>query len=94
MDEDQTPVFATDLGPGALSDQDFSAFIATLRDAAGKPVSDQAFEAWLADDAKSKIYSAVGGTSHMIERISRKALAQRYAFNPDPQPPAGAPDCE
>lgn len=94
IDEDQTPIFAADIGPGALSDQDFAGFIAALRDAGGKPLTDEAFEAWLGDAGKSQIRCAIGNASHMVERITRAELAQRYRFNPDPQPPAGAPDCE
>jgi hypothetical protein len=93
LDEQQTPIFATDLGPGALSDQDYDAFIAALRDADGVPLADTAFEAWLADQTGA-IYCAIDGTSRAVEPITRTGLATRYSFNPDPQPPAGAPDCE
>lgn len=94
IDEEQTPIFATDIGPGALSDQDFAGFIAALRDTAGKPLTDEAFEAWLSDGAKPGIRCAVGTTSHVVERVTRAELARRYGFDPDPRPPAGAPDCE
>lgn len=93
IDEQQTPILVTDLGPGALSDQDYAVFIATLRDTAGAPLADSAFEAWLAG-AAGEISSVFGGAAHMVERVTRSELASRYNFDPDPQPPAGAADCE
>ena len=94
LDENQTPIFATDLGPGALSDQDFDVFVAALRDAAGQPLGDTALEDWLDGGASHHASCTVNGKSHAVGRITRGELATRYGFNPDPQPPPGAPDCE
>jgi hypothetical protein len=94
LDEDKTPVFATDIGPGALSDQDFDLFIAALRDAADGPLTDDALEAWLADGGDSAARCVIDGEPHAITRITHAELASRYGFNANPQPPAGAADCE
>jgi len=93
LDEQQTPLLATDLGPGALSDQDFAPFIAALRDAAGRPVDDATLEAWLEHPAAATLHCLAGGRLLPVARVQRAALAARYAFIADPQPPAGAPDC-
>lgn len=93
IDEQQTPILVTDLGPGALSDQDFAPFIAALRDAAGAPLADSAFEAWLAGKSDA-IGCGIAGTSYAVSPVMRVELASRYRFDPDPQPPAGAADCE
>jgi hypothetical protein len=94
LDEGQTPIFASDLGPGALSDQDFHAFIAALRDSTDQPLTDTALEAWLAGGDNPLIGCMVDGRRHPVTRTTRAELVARYGFNPDPQPPAGAADCE
>jgi len=94
IDEQHTPILVTDLGPGALNDQDFALFLAALRDAQGAPLTDTAFEAWLTQPAAGTITLAWMGKSLPVAPINRVELAQRYAFDPNPQPAAGAPDCE
>jgi hypothetical protein len=94
LDEDQTPVLVTDLGPGALSDQDFDAFMDSLRDAADHPPADAALESWLAGAESPELRCVLGGHCRAVARITRAELAGRYGFNPDPQPPVGAADCQ
>ncbi|HEY4373595.1 MAG TPA: DUF2946 family protein [Burkholderiales bacterium] len=93
IDEAQTPILITDLGPGALSDQDFAPFLGTLTDAQGKALDDPAFEAWLAAPAADTVFCAAAGQRLPLAAVTRATLAARYHFNPDPQPAAGAPDC-
>jgi hypothetical protein len=94
IDEQHTPILVTDLGLGALSDQDFAPFLAALSDPRGGVLADAVLEAWLAAPTAHTIYCAVGGKRLPLAAITRDELAARYAFNPDPQPVAGAPDCE
>jgi len=93
LDESHTPILVTDLGPGALSDQDFAPFIAALVDAQGQAPDDAALEAWLAGSGRQDIYCTVAGRRLPVARVERAALAARYGFVTDPQPPAGGPDC-
>lgn len=94
LDEQQLPILATNLGPGALSDLDFDAFITVLRDAGGRPLPDATLEAWFAAPEAEKVFCEVGDRRLPVTIIKREELPKRYNFNPDPQPPAGAPDCE
>jgi len=94
IDEQHTPILVTDLGPGALSDQDFALFLAALRGADGKPLGDAAFEAWLEQPDSQTISCELTGPRLPVAPVMRADLAHRYAFNPDPQPAAGLPDCE
>lgn len=94
IDEAHTPILITDLGPGALSDQDFALFLSSLRDASGKLLDDTAFEAWLEKPAAGAIECEIAGRRYPVAAIERGELARRHGFIPDPQPPAGAPDCE
>jgi hypothetical protein len=93
IDEQHTPILVTELGPGALSDQEFAAFAAALRNVQGQLLSDAAFESWLAHPVAGAIRIELAGQSVAVEPVTRATLAQRFAFNPDPQPPQGAPDC-
>ncbi len=93
LDELQTPILATDIGPGALSDQDFDAFIATLAVAGGAAPTDAALERWLGGDSDAAMRCTLQHTDLPVTHVTRAALAARYQFVVHPQPPDGAPDC-
>lgn len=94
IDESHTPILVTDLGPGALSDQDFAPFMDALTDTQARPLGDATLEAWLTAPKADVVFCTVAGRRLPLTAVTRAELAARYHFNPDPQPAAGAPDCE
>jgi hypothetical protein len=80
-------------GVGALSDQDFGAALALMRDVHGRAAEEGALLDFIEDGAPGRFFLNLGPFRVPIGRIDSSAVARRFGFVADPRPPAGQPDC-
>lgn len=94
LDDSGALLLETELGIGVLADRDLQAAERRMTDAAGAALAESAFEAPVAraSDAPAA-FLALAGVRVRIGRIAAAGLAQRFGFDPAPQPAPGEPEC-
>jgi DUF2946 family protein len=87
----------TELGVGALHDQDLSEVLAHLVGAAGEAPGDAAIERLLEDPEAATAFPALrlrtASGPVPLSFIRTEAVPGRFRFDPDPRPAPGEPEC-
>lgn len=78
---------------GVLHDQDLTELVSTLVDSRGAPLSDALLEETMAGAMRAGlgVYLATGAVP--LSRIESAEVARRFAFEPQPRPAPGEPEC-
>jgi len=94
LEESGQLLLETELGVGVLSDRDLQAMERRMTDAAGAPLPEAAFEALAAGagDAPAA-FLELAGARVPIGHLPAGGIAQRFGFDPAPQPAPGEPEC-
>ena len=86
-------VVRTELGVGEVRGADLAAIVASLVGTTGEPLEDADVERLLAGDHEKRVFLDYANRRVPIGTARAADLAKRFAFDPDPHPPDGAPDC-
>lgn len=94
LDDRDRVVILADAGVGTLDDRDLPRIVPWLSDEHGKPVTDDDLARWMAGDAAvPPPWLRLAGCAVPVERIAAADLPHRFAFDPDPRPADGEPEC-
>lgn len=81
LDDGGSILLETELGIGLLDDRDLPQFLAECRDDSGQAANETALLALMAGTTQPVFWQG-----HQLQPIAAATMAQRYAFNPRPQP--------
>ncbi len=93
VDEAGGLVLRTDAGVGVVSDRDLGLLAPLLQDAERRPLGEAELEALLAGRAVAGAMLDWGPRRVPLQVVRSADVARRFAFDPDPRPAAGEPDC-
>lgn len=82
----------TEHGIGTVDDRDLPALAQRLVDQSGSPLSNDAFEAWMAGGC-ARVSLVFGGIPIPVGRIASAEIAGRFGFRPSPTPGPGEAEC-
>jgi hypothetical protein len=91
VDESGALVLRTDVGVGVVCDRDLSAASEMLLTESGQAVDDDVLAGLLAGEAQVQLQ--FGARRIAVQTIASSELGHKFAFNPDPRPAPGEPDC-
>jgi hypothetical protein len=86
----------TELGVGAIHDQDLPEVLGSLSGPSGQPLDDAAAERLLAfrgSAASGAALLSLGGVALRLSMIRAVEVPYRFGFDPDPRPAPGEPEC-
>jgi hypothetical protein len=96
MDELGDVLLETDLGIGLVQDRDLPLLLDRLVTHDGAPADDATLEALLSGTSGVECETLslhIGSQALPLQRISSATVAERFGFNPNPQPAPGEPEC-
>jgi hypothetical protein len=93
VDEAGGLVLRTDAGVGVVSDRDLALLAPLLQDAERRPLGEVALEALLAGREVAGAMFDWGPRRVPLQTVRSADVARRFAFDPDPRPAPGEPDC-
>lgn len=93
VDESGALVLRTDVGVGVVCDRDLSAASEMLIVASGQAVDDAVLASLLAGEHGARVQLQFGARRIPVRTIASSELGRKFAFNPDPRPAPGEPDC-
>jgi hypothetical protein len=93
VDEAGGLVLRTDAGVGVVSDRDLGLLAPLLQDAERRPLGEPDLEALLAGRAVPGAMLDWGPRRVPLQAVQSAQVSRRFAFNPDPRPAPGEPDC-
>jgi hypothetical protein len=93
VDESGALVLRTDVGVGVVCDRDLSAASEMLLTESGQAVDDDVLASLLAGAGEAQVQLQFGARRIAVQAIASSELRHKFAFNPDPRPTPGEPDC-
>lgn len=79
---------------GVIHDLDLAEIVGWLRDPRDEALDDSGMESLLAGESGAEgCYLRLGTARVPLARVARTSVAAQFGFHPDPQPPAGEPEC-
>lgn len=93
VDESGALVLRTDVGVGVVCDRDLSAASEMLLTESGQPVDDEMLASLLAGSGEPRVQLQFGARRIAVQAIASSELRHKFAFDPDPRPAPGEPDC-
>jgi hypothetical protein len=77
-----------------IHDQDLGEALGCLRRGCGAPLTDTELEEVLiGNPLPGDVVLALGGVARPVARLEAAAVARRFAFEPNPRPDPGEPEC-
>lgn len=96
IDEHGSLLLETERGVGVVHDQGLETFVHAFVDANGKPVPEDVLEVLLQrlhEGRDAPIWLSYGVSNVKVEPVCSRQVPQRFAFEPCPTAPEGAPEC-
>jgi hypothetical protein len=93
VDESGALVLRTDVGVGVVCDRDLSAASEMLLTESGQAVDDDVLASLLGGFSEARVQLQFGARRIPVRAIASSELGRKFAFNPDPRPAPGEPDC-
>lgn len=93
VDEAGHVVLRTEAGVGVVSDRDLPMLAPLLRDRLGQALDEQDLDALLAGSALKSAVLQWGQRRIPLEPVRSQDVPRRFAFDPDPRPAPGEPEC-
>jgi len=93
VDETGALVLRTDVGVGVVCDRDLPAAAEMLRTDTGHAVDEDLLAGLLAGRSEVRLHLLFGARRVPVSAVGSGELARRFAFDPDPRPMPGEPDC-
>lgn len=94
LDERGGMVVRTELGVGEIRGTDLSAMAESLVGPTGEPLDVASVDQLIAGDRNQRVFLDYSNRRVPIGLARSGELAARFAFNPDPRPRPGEPDCK
>lgn len=92
IDNEGSMLIESELGVGVINDHDLPALTDRLHDEAGNRLSEESLLHWLKRGSGS-VYLHWAGDRIPMEIVDAARVAARFAFNPNPRPAPGEPEC-
>jgi hypothetical protein len=93
VDESGSLLLETELGVGLVCDRDLPAAAEMLLTASGRAIDDDALEGLRSGDSEGRVQVVFGALRVPVSAVASGELERRFAFQGDPRPMPGEPDC-
>ncbi len=93
VDEAGALVLRTDVGVGVVCDRDLPAAAEMLLTESGRPIDDETLAGLLAGQGGVRAQLLFGARRIPLGTVLSSELGRRFAFDADPRPAPGEPDC-
>lgn len=93
VDETGNVLLRTEVGVGMVIDRDLTMVLPLLHDGRGTALNEDALGTLMAGSNASETVLRWGRNGVPVQPVRSRDVARRFAFDPDPRPAPGEPDC-